>query len=149
MKSAALRDRALVAVVMLATLDGCQLVKKLTGRGGNDAGTTTTTPILSDAGGGPSPVIALPNPTVSPLPTQPVAIPVPDAAPPTPPAVDDAGAAPTAVADAGAPANNGIAVVDAGAGTAQVGGRTGHRIDNFCKEHPGSVHPRTHVLCPS
>ena len=21
-------------------------------------------------------------------------------------------------------------------------------IDNFCKENPGRVHPRTHVLCP-
>lgn len=134
-------------MVLLATASGCQLVKKLTGRG-DDAGTThsTSAPILADAGG-PSPVIALPNPTVSPLPTQPT-VPGPDngATPPPVPSVPDGG--PAAPADAGAgPAQPGIAVVDAGAIPA-MDPRMRHRFNNFCKEHPGQMHPLTHMLCP-
>lgn len=129
-------------MVLLAVLSGCQLVKKLTGRG-NDAGTTQATPILGDAGG-PSPVIALPNPTVSPLPTQ----------NPTPPDINvpaipapDGGAAVQAAPDASAEPPSGIAVVDAGAVPANEP-RGHHNYFNYCKEHPGRMHPVTHALCP-
>jgi hypothetical protein len=42
-------------------------------------------------------------------------------------------------------------VVDGGAVPTDLeGGRRGRRggVDDFCKQHPGRVHPRTHVLCP-
>lgn len=130
-------------MVLLAVLSGCQLVKKLTGRG-NDAGTAPATPILGDAGG-PSPVIALPNPTVSPLPTQ-NPTPTPDVNPPAIATPDAAVAAPSAP-DAAAEPTQGIAVVDAG-GLPANEPRGHHSYFNFCKEHPGRVHPVTHVLCP-
>lgn len=147
MKIGSFRDRAAIAMVLLATASGCQLVKKLTGRG-DDAGSShsTSAPILAD-GGGPSPVIALPNPTVSPLPTQPT-VPTPDTAGTVPPvpAVPDGG--PVASADAGAaPTQPGIAVVDAGAIPA-MDPRLRRSFTNYCKEHPGQIHPRTHLPCP-
>mgnify|MGYP003380788067 CR=1 FL=1 len=70
------RGRAAATLALLVPLMGCQLVKKLTGRGNNDGGSRTTTAPLSDAGGA-SPVIALPNPTVAPLPTTPPPVPPP------------------------------------------------------------------------
>lgn len=147
MKNGTFVDRAAVALVLLATLDGCQLVKKLTGRGESDAGATTRTtptPILGDAGGA-SPVIALPNPTVSPLPSQtPTPTAAADAAVPALP-TPAADAAVAVEADAGAAPT--VAVVDAGAVPA-MDSRMRRRFHNFCKEHPGQVHPLTHVLCP-
>jgi hypothetical protein len=148
MKTGTFRGRVAVAMVLLSFGSGCQLVKKLTGRG-DDAGTSRSTgsPILGDAGGA-SPVIALPNPTVSPLPTQnPVAVPTPDvtvAIPPMP-STDGGGAAPTPPSPT--PTPPAIAVVDAGAIPA-MDARMRHRFHNFCKEHPGQMHPLTHTLCP-
>lgn len=146
MKTGTIRGRVAVAMVLLSTASGCQLVKKLTGRG-DDAGTTRSTgsTILGDAGG-PSPVIALPNPTVSPLPTQNPIVPTPDVAVPSIP--------PMPSNDGGAAANNNngaqnptIAVVDAGAIPA-MDPRMRRRFNNFCKEHPGQMHPVSHMLCP-
>lgn len=140
------RARAAATLALLAPLMGCQLVKKLTGRGGNDAGARTTAAPIGDAGGA-SPVIALPNPTVAPLPT--TAPPVPPAPADAPPAGDDAAVAATDASAVGdVPV---VAVVDGGAVPTDLeGGRRHHGgyIDNYCKEHPGRVHPRTHVLCP-
>lgn len=134
-------NRAATAMVVLAVLSGCQLVKKLTGRG-NDAGSTQSAPILADAGG-PSPVIALPNPTVSPLPTQ-NPTPAPDV---NAPAIAAPDAAAPSTPDAPADPSPGIAVVDAG-GVPTNEPRGRHNYFNYCKEHPGRVHPVTHVLCP-
>lgn len=141
------RARAAATLALLAPLMGCQLVKKLTGRNGNDAGARTTAAPLGDAGGA-SPVIALPNPTVAPLPT--TAPPVPPAPVDAAPMADDAGVAAAADAPAAGDAPV-VAVVDGGAVPTDLeGGRRHHGglIDNYCKEHPGRVHPRTHVLCP-
>lgn len=140
------RAPGVALLALLVTLSGCQFVKKLTGRGGNDAGSSTHAP-LGDAGG-PSPVIALPNPTVAPLPTT-------APTPPSPPpdvvqATEDASLAvadaPTATPD-DAPV---VAVVDGGAVPTDLEGNRRRRrgLDNYCKEHPGRVHPRTHIVCP-
>lgn len=137
--------RAAATLALLVPLMGCQLVKKLTGRGGNDAGSQTAAPLGNT--GGASPVIALPNPNVAPLPTTPP--PVPPPATPDAPGAGDAGA--VAVADAPAAADAPVvAVVDGGAVPTDLEGDRRRRrgIDNFCKENPGRVHPRTHVLCP-
>jgi hypothetical protein len=143
--------RALVALVLFAALGGCQLVKKLTGRGGDDAGSTrgTSSPILGDAGG-VQPVIALPNPHITPLPT--IAVPTL----PMPVGAADAGAAMAATTDVGAGGTGGdgdaggpsIAVVDAGLVEPNDPRARRNYYRNFCKEHPGRVHPITHVLCP-
>lgn len=136
------RGRAAATLALLVPLMGCQLVKKLTGRN-NDAGSRTTA-VLTDAGGA-SPVIALPNPTVAPLPTTP---------PPVPPPGNDTGDAAVAAATDAAPAAGDapvVAVVDGGAVPTDLEGgrrRPGNYWDNYCKDHPGRVHPRTHVLCP-
>lgn len=137
------RGRAAATLALLVPLMGCQLVKKLTGRN-NDAGSRTTA-VLTDAGGA-SPVIALPNPTVAPLPTTP---------PPVPPLGNEGpGDASVAAATDAAPAASDapvVAVVDGGAVPTDLEGgrrRTGNYWDNYCKDHPGRVHPRTHVLCP-
>lgn len=130
-------------MVLLSTASSCQLVKKIMGR--DDAGTRSTgAPILGDAGG-PSPVIALPNPTVSPLPTQNPIVPTPDVAVPAVPPMPspDGGGAPT---NNGNPTPN-IAVVDAG-GIPAMDPRLRRRFNNYCKEHPGQMHPVSHLLCP-
>jgi len=139
------RGRAAATLALLVPLMGCQLVKKLTGRGNNDGGSRTTTAPLSDAGGA-SPVIALPNPTVAPLPTTPPPVP--------PPGNDGVGDGAVAAATDAAPSTPDdapvVAVVDGGAVPTDLeGGRhRGGYWDNYCKDHPGRVHPRTHVLCP-
>lgn len=140
-----IRDRVAIALLMCASLEGCQLVKKLTGRGDNDSGTThpiSTAPILGDASTGPSPVIALPNPNVAPLPTQ-MPTPTPDADASVAVAAADV-TVPTAPPTVNSPTN--VAVVDAGIDPAAERGH--HRIDNYCKEHPGRMNPRTHLMCP-
>jgi hypothetical protein len=140
------RGRAAATLALLVPLMGCQLVKKLTGRGNNDAGARTTTTAPLGNGSGPSPVIALPNPTVAPLPTTPPPVP-----PPVPDNTADAAVAAATDAAPAAPDAPVVAVVDGGAVPTDLeGGRRGRRggVDDFCKQHPGRVHPRTHVLCP-
>lgn len=135
-------------LALLVPLMGCQQVKKLLGRGGNDAGAHTTAAPLGDAGGG-SPVIALPNPNVAPLPsTAPMEVPtVADAAL----AHEDASAVVDDVVPAAPSGSTAtVAVVDGGVVPTELRDPrpSRRRIDNYCKEHPGRVHPRTHVLCP-
>jgi hypothetical protein len=128
--------------------NGCQLINKLRGR--HDAGTHGTTGTLLGDGGSNSPVLALPNPTVAPAPStnMPVGFPpmptpdVPSVQPASP--LTDASAV-VAPEDTG----SGIAVVDAGGIPPGMDARHQRNyIRNFCKEHPGRVHPVTHVLCP-
>lgn len=146
--------RAMAMLCVLSSPMGCQLIKRLTNRG-QDAGTTaapttpvtpTPVPVDSDAG-----EIAVPNPTVAPMPTTDDggALPTDDAGvAPAPPAEVDAGAppAPPAAEDAGmaaAPPPVIPTVAEPVPGTPR---RRGPR--NYCKDHPGRVHPETGQVCP-
>lgn len=147
---------AMRAVLMLCVLSGptgCQLIKRLTNRG-QDSGTTaapvTPTPVPTaevDAGD-----IAVPNPTVAPMPEAPEAAVDSDAAAPgtepAPPVSDDTGAPAAPEADAGA-APEAPAVVPTVAEPVpsdEPRRRRGPR--NYCKDHPGRVNPYTGAVCP-
>lgn len=150
--------RAMVILCVLSSPMGCQLIKRLTNRG-QDAGAATAapatpvTPAIVDADAS---VVAVPNPTVAPMPTTDV-----DAAAPTMP-VADAGAVAvggdTGAADAGAVAMPTPPAVDAGAAPqptiaapaepAEPGARRNRGPRNYCKDHPGRVNPATGEVCP-
>jgi hypothetical protein len=148
--------RAMAMLCVLSSPMGCQLIKRLTNRG-QDAGASATpttpvtpTPVPVDVDGG---AVAVPNPSVEPMPT------TDDGGAPAP-ATDDGGVAPapTAEADAGAPPSP-PTVEDAGVAAAPPpvvptvaeptpGSPRRRGPRNFCKDHPGRVHPETGQVCP-
>lgn len=150
--------RAMAILCVLSSPMGCQVVKRLMNRG-QDSGTAapaTPTPVTPTAVEVDAGSIAVPNPTVAPMPS-----------------ADDAGtpAMPTAEVDAGAPAApTAAAEVDAGAPAAPPppappavdpnaapvptiaapveGPRRPRGPRNYCKDHPGQRNPLTGEVCP-